>query len=75
MAEKKAKKEKPTPKRCICGKEAIIVKTRSGKMVTSCNPERCKANLRTAWQKHEVVAIEEWNALVASYSGSKGVTA
>ena len=61
------KKEKPTPKRCVCGSEAAFVKTRSGKMFTCPDPVKCKANLSTAWNKHEELAIIEWNGLVDSY--------
>lgn len=64
---KTEKKEKPTPKRCVCGAEAIIVKTRSGKMCTCPDPLNCRANLRTSWKSHEDLAIAERNSLVASW--------
>lgn len=64
---KTEKKEKPTPKRCVCGAEAIIVKSRSGKMVSCPGPMRCKVNLRTMWHKHEDLAIAEWNSLIDSF--------
>lgn len=70
--EKTEKKEKPTPKRCVCGAEAIIVKTRSGKMVSCPDPLNCKANLRTAWNSHQDLAIAEWNNLVTSFRASSG---
>lgn len=67
---KTEKKEKPTPKRCVCGLNAAIVKTRSGKMVTCPDPLNCRANLRTTWHKHEDMAIAEWNSLIGScYAG------
>ncbi len=66
MKKESKKKEKPTPKRCVCGSVPIISKTRLGKMVTCPNPEKCIGNLRTRWQKHEDTAIAEWNALVDS---------
>lgn len=58
------KKEKPIAKKCICGREAITVKTGYGKMLSCPNPEKCNANLRTAWHKKEETAITEWNTLV-----------
>lgn len=64
--EKEKKKEKPTPKKCVCGAEAITVKTRFGKMVTCPNPMSCSHNLRTAWKKSEDAAIVEWNTLISS---------
>lgn len=72
---KTEKKEKPVPKRCVCGAEAIIVKTRNGKMVSCRNPIICKANLRTTWKSHEDLAIVEWNNMITSfYSQRKGDT-
>lgn len=65
--DKAKKKEKPTPKRCVCGSEAAYVKTRSGKMYTCPNPLGCKANLRTRWNKNKDQAIVEWNGLVDSF--------
>ena len=65
--EKTKKKEKPTPKSCVCGREAIIVKARPGKMVTCPAPTKCTANLRTTWQKSEPLAIAEWNNLVDAF--------
>ena len=58
---KTEKKEKPTPKRCVCGLEAITVKTRAGKMVSCPNPIGCRANLRTTWKSNE------WNGLIDSF--------
>ncbi|MBE6977635.1 MAG: hypothetical protein E7438_03225 [Ruminococcaceae bacterium] len=64
----KNKKEKPVPKKCVCGKGGIIVKSRFGKMVTCPDPLKCSANLRTMWNSHEESAIVEWNGLVDSYA-------
>ena len=64
---KTEKAEKPAPKRCVCGAEAILVKTRSGKMFTCPDPMNYKANLRTTWHKHQDLAITEWNSLVGSF--------
>ena len=64
---KTEKKEKPTPRRCVCGKAAITVQTRSGKMVTCPDPMNCRSNLRTTWEKSEDQAIIKWNTLIASY--------
>ena len=64
---KDEKKEKPTPRKCACGKAAIIVKTRHGKMVTCPDPMNCPGNLRTPWYGHEAVAIAEWNNLVGTF--------
>ena len=69
---KQVKKEKPTPKRCVCGAVAIVCKTRFGKMVSCPNPEKCKGNLRTRWQKHGDLAISEWNTLVDSFVCGSG---
>lgn len=33
-------------------------------MLSCPNPEKCSANLRTAWHKKEETAITEWNALL-----------
>lgn len=66
------KKEKPTPKRCLCGAEAIIVKTKCGKCVSCPNPAKCDANLRTTWNKHQDMAIAEWNHLVDSFVDGRG---
>jgi hypothetical protein len=63
----KAKKEKPTPKKCVCGADGIIVKSRSGKTVSCPDPLNCKANLRTMWNKNQDSAIVEWNGLVDSF--------
>lgn len=61
------KKEKPTPRKCVCGKEAIIVKARPGKMVTCPDPVNCPGNLRTTWEKHEDLAIAKWNSLIGTF--------
>lgn len=63
---KAEKKEKPTPKRCVCGAEGITVKTRHGKMVTCPNPVRCSQGPRTACNNSEDAAIVEWNTLIRS---------
>ena len=47
----KPKKEKPIPKRCVCGKQ----------------PADCPANLRTRWMKGIDSAVVEWNGIVDSY--------
>lgn len=65
---KQEKKEKPVPKKCVCGAEAITVKTKHGKMITCPNPLRCKGNLRTTWKSNEDLAIAEWNALISDYN-------
>ena len=64
---KTEKKQKPVPKRCVCGAEAIVVKTRAGKMVSCPNPIGCVANLRTTWKSNEDSAINEWNGLIDSF--------
>lgn len=64
---KTEKKEKPVPKRCVCGKAAALVKTRGGKMITCPDPLNCKGNLRTRWHRHEQLAVAEWNGLVSSF--------
>jgi ssDNA-binding Zn-finger/Zn-ribbon topoisomerase 1 len=65
---KSEKKEKPVPKKCVCGRGGIIVKSRAGKMISCPDPLNCKANLRTIWHSHEESAIAEWNGLVDSFS-------
>lgn len=60
----KPNKSKPTPMPCICGRGGIIVKTKSGRMVSCPDPVRCSANLRTTWHSGEESAIVEWNGLV-----------
>lgn len=68
----KEKKEKLTPKPCICGSAAVVVKSKGKKLISCPNPERCKRNLRTMWHGHELSAIAEWNNLIDScrYGGS-----
>lgn len=66
------KKEKPTPKRCVCGAEDVIVKTKHGKAITCPNPEKCLGNIRTTWNRHQDLAIAEWNNLIDSFVGSRG---
>lgn len=67
MARKTEKKEKPTPKPCVCGKMAVIVKNEGGKMITCPDPLNCRGNLRTRWHRHEELAVTEWNGLVSSF--------
>ena len=64
---KTEKKQKPVPKRCVCGSEAITVKNRDKKMISCPNPMLCRANLITMWNKSEDLAINEWNGLVDSF--------
>lgn len=66
MTKKSQPKEKPVPAMCICGRPAVLVKARGGKMITCPDPMKCNANLRTRWCSHEETAIAEWNALVKS---------
>lgn len=68
---KDEKKEKPVPINCICGATAITVKARAGHMVTCPDPMNCKANLRTAWNKHQDLAITEWNNLIRSFKSAR----
>lgn len=68
---KTEEKEKPTPKRCVCGAEAITVKTRHGKMISCPDPMNCPGNLRTTWKRSEILAIAEWNNLVGTFISEK----
>ena len=68
---KTEKKEKPAPKKCVCGAAAITVKARTGHMVTCPDPMNCEANLRTAWKKSQDLAIAEWNSLVDSFRSTR----
>lgn len=63
----KPEKINPQPLPCVCDRGGIIVKSRSGNMVTCPNPVRCEANLRTSWHSHEESAIAEWNGLVRGW--------
>ena len=63
----KKKKEAIIPVKCVCGKNACVVKMRALKMVSCPNPERCRGNLRSAWNRNEEAAIVEWNNLVESF--------
>ena len=65
--ENKKKKEKPIPKRCVCGLEPVLVKTRSGKMMSCRDPLNCVSNIRTRWNKYEESLIVEWNSLIDSF--------
>lgn len=71
MKNRVPKEEKPLPKKCVCGRGGIIVKSRAGKMVTCPDPMNCRGNLRTLWHGHEESAITEWNNLVDSYAFRK----
>ena len=61
MKKENEKKEKPTPKRCVCGKFGILVVHKGKKMVSCPNPCACSANRRTAWMKNADEAIAAWN--------------
>lgn len=63
----KPKKEKPIPKRCVCGKQPAVVKIRRGVMLTCPDFTHCPANLRTRWVKGIDAATVEWNGIVDSY--------
>lgn len=63
---REAKKEKPVPRLCLCGKNAAIVSFKGKKAVSCPNPERCMENLKTEWYSHEQQAIAAWNALIDS---------
>ena len=67
----KAEDKKPSPKRCVCGSDAITVRFRGKKMVSCPNPERCIGNLRTRWYGQELSAVLEWNNLVDSFEYTK----
>ena len=60
-------KEKPKPKRCVCGLEAITVKSKGKKLISCPDPMNCRANLRTMWKTTEDAAITEWNGLVDAF--------
>ena len=64
---KTEKKEKPKPKRCVCGSEAITIKKGGKKMISCPNPMKCRANLRTMWRGSEAECIMEWDSLVDSF--------
>ena len=67
--EKKAP-EKPTPRRCVCGKEAVFVSARGrGKMITCPDPENCVANYRTPWFSTELQAVNYWNDVTIKNGG------
>lgn len=51
---------------CLRPGGGIVVKTRSGEMVSCQNPMKCSANLRTKWHSHEESAVIEWNGLIAA---------
>lgn len=64
---KTEKKEKPKPRRCVCGSAAILVKNKGKKMISCPDPINCRSNLRTMWKSKEDAAIAEWNGLVDSF--------
>ena len=66
-----SKKERPVPKKCICGKGGVTVKSRFGTMVSCPNPIQCEGNFRTQWRRNEELAIVEWNSLVESHKFRK----
>lgn len=61
------KKEKPSPDRCVCGKEAVIIRFHGKKMVSCPNPEKCTGSLRTPWLGSEDEAVLRWNTEVKSH--------
>lgn len=71
MKKAESKKEKPTPKKCVCGVAAITVTYKGKKMVSCANPEQCQGNLRTQWRRTTDEAIAEWNNLVESFKYAK----
>lgn len=67
--EKKAD-DKPTPRRCPCGRSAVLVSARGcGKMVTCPDPLECVGNYRTPWFKTELQAINYWNDFTIKNGG------
>lgn len=68
MASQKNKEASVILKQCVCGRSAIIVKSRLGKLVSCPNPTNCKGNLRTPWRKSEEQAITDWNILVDCFT-------
>lgn len=62
----KQTEKKTVPKPCICGRPAVMVKSKSGKMFTCSDPLRCSRNIRTAWHRSGGAdgMIIEWNRLV-----------
>ena len=66
-----SKKEKSTPKKCVCGGKAVPVTFRGKKMVSCPNPEKCQGNLRTRWHRSIDEAVLEWNGLVDSFKYAK----
>lgn len=48
----------------MCGKKPVIVKTKSGYMVTCPAPARCA--MRTGWRSSEQQSIKDWNVEIMS---------
>ena len=71
MPVKKENQEKPRPRKCVCGKEPVLVSIRGGRMLSCPDPVNCTGNLRTMWQKSEIQAVEEWNGLVAGFGARR----
>lgn len=63
----KESKKEIVPVWCVCGKDACVVKMKGLKMVSCPNPERCRGNIRSTWNRNEEAAIVEWNNLVESF--------
>lgn len=63
----KEKKDKPTPVRCVCGREAAVLVFRGKKMISCPNPEKCVGNFRTLWKSHKEEAVAEWNSIINSF--------
>lgn len=59
--EKQPPKEKPIPKRCLCGSVGIVVKVKGKKMVSCPDPVNCRGNFRTQWFSSEEQAVSAWN--------------
>ncbi len=49
---------------CVCGKKPVIVKTKSGHMVTCPDTTRC--TMRSGWRSNEQQAIKDWNVEIMS---------
>lgn len=69
--QKKPKKEKVEPVKCICGSPPAIVRNRGKKLVSCPNPVKCKGNICTNWHPNEEAAVVQWNALVAAAAAKR----
>lgn len=60
--EKKKEERKETPRKCVCGKRAYMVKHKGKYMYACIDIMNCA--MRSRWCSSEESAIKSWNAII-----------